>query len=160
MQYTAIVVSLAVLVIVIFALVNILRKIKKLQKSNVIGQLQSEVSELILELNLTTDRNVNILEEKISSLARLLNDADKRIKILGKESERNKSESIVYNQLGRINDNQPLVDNSAAIPIVEISKKDKIIELHNNGFTTTVIASRVGSTVGEVELIISLIEGR
>lgn len=160
MQYTAIVVSLAVLVIVMFALANILRKIKKLQKSNVIGQLQSEVSELILELNLTTDRNINILEEKISRLTGLLHDADKRIKILGTESKRNKSESIIYNQLGRINDNQHLVDNSAAIPIVEINKKDKIIELHNNGFTTTVIASRVGSTVGEVELIISLIEGR
>lgn len=160
MQYTAVVVSLAVLVIVMFALANILRKIKKLQKSNVIGQLQSEVSELILELNLTTDRNINILEEKISRLTGLLYDADKRIKILGTESERNKSESIIYNQLGRINDNQHLVDNSAAIPIVEISKKDKIIELHNNGFATTVIASRVGSTVGEVELIISLIEGR
>ncbi len=160
MQYTAIVVSLGVLVIVMFTLANILRKIKKLNKSNVIDQLQSEISELILELNLTTDRNINILEEKISSLTRLLNDADKRIKILGTESERNKSESVVYNQLGRINDNQHLVESSATIPVVKISKKDRIVELHNNGFTTTVIASRVGSTVGEVELIISLIEGR
>lgn len=160
MQYTAIVVSLGVLVIVMFALANILRKIKKLNKSNVIGQLQSEISELVLELNLTTDRNINILEEKIGSLTRLLNDADKRIKILGSESERNRSESVVYNQLGRINDKQPSVERSAAIPVVEISKKDRIAELHNNGFTTTVIASRVGSTVGEVELIISLIEGR
>ena len=160
MQYTAIVVSLGVLVIVMFALTNILRKIKNLQKLNVIDQLQSEVRELILELNLTTDRNINILEERISSLTRLLNDADKRIKILGTESERNKSETIVYNQLGRIDENQPMVDSSATIPVLEISKKDRIIELHNNGFTTTVIASRVGSSVGEVELIISLIEGR
>ena len=160
MQYTAIVVSMGVLVIVMFTLANILRKIKKLNKSNVIDQLQSEISELILELNLTTDRNINILEEKISSLTRLLNDADKRIKILGTESERNKTETIVYNQLGKIDENQPMVDSSATRPVLEISKKDRIIELHNNGFTTTVIASRVGSTVGEVELIISLIEGR
>ena len=160
MQYTAIVISLGVLVIVMFTLVNIFSKIKKLQKLNVIDQLKSEISELILELNLTTDRNINILEEKISSLTRLLNNADKRIKILGTESERNKSESIIYNKIGRINDNQPLVDSSPKTPVVEISKKDRIIELHNNGFTTSVIASRVGATVGEVELIISLIEGR
>ena len=160
MQYTAIVVSLAVLIIVIFVLGNILRKIRKLQKANVIVELQSEVGELILELNQTTDRNINILEEKISALTRLLNDADKRIKILRTESERNKSESLVYNQLGRINDNRPLVDSPAAMPAEKTSNRDRIIELHNNGFTTTVIASRVGSTVGEVELIISLIEGR
>ena len=160
MQYTAIVVSLAVLIIVIFVLGNILRKIRKLQKANVIVELQSEVGELILELNQTTDRNINILEEKISALTRLLNDADKRIKMLRTESERNKSESLVYNQLGRINDNRPLVDSPAAMPAEKTSNRDRIIELHNNGFTTTVIASRVGSTVGEVELIISLIEGR
>ena len=160
MQYTAIVVSLAVLIIVIFVLGNILRKIRKLQKANVIVELQSEVGELILELNQTTDRNINILEEKISTLTRLLNDADKRIKILRTESERNKSESLVYNQLGRINDNRPLVDSPAAMPAEKTSNRDRIIELHNNGFTTTVIASRVGATVGEVELIISLIEGR
>ena len=54
MQYTAIVVSLAVLIIVMFAFGNILRRIRKLQKTNVIVELQSEVSELILELNQTT----------------------------------------------------------------------------------------------------------
>ena len=160
MQYTAIVVSLAVFSIIIFALINMFRKIKKLQKSNVIVELQSEVNELILELNQTTDRNINILEEKISDLTGLLNDVDKRIKILKTESERNKPEPFVYNQLGRIQDNRSLADSSIKIPEAVTNKKDRIIELHNNGFTTAVIASRVGSTVGEVELIISLIEGR
>jgi len=126
MQYTAIVVSLALFIIVIFALINMFWKIKKLQKSNVIVELQSEVNELILELNQTTDRNINILEEKISGLTRLLNDADKRIKILRTESERNKSEPLVYNQLGRIQDNRPLVDSSIKIPEVVTNKKDRI----------------------------------
>lgn len=160
MQYTAIVVSLALFIIVIVALINMFWKIKKLQKSNVIVELQSEVNELILGLNQTTDRNINILEEKIRGLTRLLNDADKRIKILRTESERNKPEPLVYNQLGRIQDNRPLADSSIKTPEAVTNKKDRIIELHNNGFTATVIASRVGSTVGEVELIISLIEGR
>lgn len=160
MQYTVIVGFSAVFIIVIFVLINMFRKIKKLQKSNVIIELQSEVNELILELNQTTDRNINILEEKISDLTRLLNDVDKRIKILRTESERNKPEPLVYNQLGRIQDNKPLAESSIKKPEVGKNKKDRIIELHNNGFTTTVIASRVGSTVGEVELIISLIEGR
>ncbi len=160
MQYTAIIVSLVVLIIVIFALANIFGKLKKLQKSNLIDQLKNEIDELILEFNLTTDRNINILEEKVSTLTRLINDADKRIKILGKELERKKSESLVYDQLGRINDNRPSVDSSLSTPVVKTSKKDRIIELYNNGFTSAVIASRVGSTVGEVELIISLIKGR
>ena len=160
MQYTAIIVFSAIFIIVIFAFINLFQKIKKLQKSNVIVELQSEVNELILELNQTADRNVNILEEKISGLTRLLNDADKRIKILRTESDRSKSESLVYNQLGRVRDNGSPIDSSMKAPIVETNKRDKIIELHNNGFTSTVIASKVGSTVGEVELIISLIEGR
>ena len=160
MQYTAIVISLSLLIIVIFSFAYVLRKIRKLQKKNVITDLQSEVGELILELNQTTDRNISILEDKISSLSRLLNDADRRIKILRTESERDKSESLVYNQLGRLNNEKSKDSSPVKKSAVETSRKDRIIELHNNGFTSAVIASRVGATVGEVELIISLIEGR
>ncbi len=89
-----------------------------------------------------------------------MNDADKRIRILKTEAGRDKNEPVVYNNLGRVNGTkqQPLKSNET--PVVETTKKERIIKLHNNGFTTSVIASRVGSTVGEIELIISLIEGR
>ncbi len=149
-----------IIFIIIAALVSIHFKLRKLRKINLVEDLQSEVNELILELNQTTDRNLNILEDKILGLTRLLNDADKRIRILKTESDRGRGESLVYNQLGRIKDQQQVPDLKVNTPAAEVTKKERIIELHNNGFTTSVIASRVGATVGEVELIISMIEGR
>ncbi len=168
MQYIFILISIILFLVIIVSIVNIFRKLSKLQKTNIISDLESEVNDLVLELNQTADRNINILEDKIKTLASILQDADKRIKILGSESGKIKSESVTYNQLGRISGNQ----DSPDIPlkkettiqtqkqVVELNKKDRIIELHNNGFSCPIIASRVGLTVGEVELIISLVEGR
>jgi len=172
MQNTYILIFILLFVIIIFSIIFIIRKLNKLQKSNVLIELESEVNDLVLELNQTADRNINILEEKIQTLARILKDADKRIKLLSIETGRNKTEAVTYNQLGIIQENQklkrkivkkqPEVIMEPAFEEIkkEKDKKDIIIELHNNGFTSTVIASRVGLTVGEVELIISLIEGK
>ena len=163
-----IIISIVLFVIIIIFIVNIFRKISKLQKSSVIKELESEVNDLVLELNQTADRNINILEEKIKTLTGILHDADKRIKILGSESEKIKSETVTYNQLGHISGNQLSPNMTIKTDhnpqpqkqVVETNKKDRIIELHNNGFTSSVIATRIGLTVGEVELIISLVEGR
>jgi len=168
MQYTFILIFIILFIVIIVSLVNIFRKISKLQKSNVMMELESEVNDLVLELNQTADRNINILEEKIKTLTGILHDADKRIKIIGTESKKMKSETLIYNQLGKINgfpdsENNVLIQEKKSQPqkqMVETNKKDRIIELHNNGFTSPVIASRIGLTVGEVELIISLDEGR
>ncbi len=172
MQNTFIIISTILFVIIIFLLIVIFRRINKLQESKVLGELESEVNDLVLELNQTADRNINILEEKIKTLVKILNNADKRIKILGMESGKSKSETVTYNQLGIIQDNQilnrkieknqPKIIKEEVVEekLKEKNKKDIIIELHNNGFTSVVIASRVGLTIGEVELIISLVEGR
>ncbi len=40
-----------------------------------------------------------------------------------------------------------------------LSKKERILDLHRKGIAPNIIAGRVGSTVGEVELVISLSEG-
>ena len=168
MQYIFILISIVLFIIIIVSIVNITKKINKLQKSNVIMELESEVNDLVLELNQTADRNINILEEKIKTLTGVLHDADTRIKILGTTSEKIKSETVTYNQLGQIDGNQKFADTTLKSEkksqpqkqAVETNKKDRIIELHNNGFTSPVIATRIGLTVGEVELIISLDEGR
>lgn len=168
MQYTFILISIVLFIVIIVSIANIFRKISKLQKSNVIMELESEVNDLVLELNQTADRNINILEEKIKTLTGILHDADKRIKILGTELEKKQSENRTYNQLGKISGN-PNSSDTVLKPgkiqqpknqLVETNKKDRIIELHNNGFTSPVIATQIGLTVGEVELIISLDEGR
>jgi len=167
MQYMFILISIVLFLIIIVSIVNIFRKLNKLQKSNVIIELESEVNDLVREMNLTADRNINIIEDKIKTLSAILIDADKRIKILGSEQVKSKSESVIYNKLGKISGNaepdistklEPVV--SPVKKVVELNKKERIIELHNNGFTSSVIATKAGLTVGEVELIISLVEGR
>jgi hypothetical protein len=161
MQNYYVLVSSLLFITVFILIVRIFNKLKKQQKSKVLLELESEVNDLILEMNQTTDRNINILEEKIRALSKILNDADKRIKILGTETGKIKAETTVYSRAGLIDEKKldsdvPLKKKQA----VETNKRDRIIELHNNGFTSSVIASRVGLTVGEIELIISLVEGR
>jgi hypothetical protein len=46
----------------------------------------------------------------------------------------------------------------AATPSKPQSKKDRILDLHRKGIAPNIIAGRVGSTIGEVELVISLSE--
>ena len=112
MQNIFVLISIVLFVIIIVSIVTIFRKINRLQKSNVISELESEVNDLVLELNQTADRNINILEDKIKTLTGILQDADKRIKILGSESGKVKSESVIYNQLGKIKGDQVSVDSS------------------------------------------------
>lgn len=54
----------------------------------------------------------------------------------------------------------PAVGASAAVPLNPAAavgdKRARIVDLHEKGIAANIIAARVGSTVGEVELIVSL----
>jgi len=151
-----------------------------------IAELRDEVSRLVVELNQTTERNVALLEDRVTHLNDLLAAADRKMGVLQREIEKHDVGSKVYNRIldrgGReAAAQQPAVPAKQAPPLsVELSEKtvtdigakpapsaaetgfprhethQRVVMLSQSGFSAPLIAARVGIPLGEVELIISL----
>ena len=145
-----------------------------------IAELRDEVSRLVVELNQTTERNVALLEDRISGLSELLGAADRKMALLAREIEKHDVGTKVYS---RLVPGQPPADTAPPLPplppplpplSVELSEprrtespsretaalrqdmREKVVMLSRSGFSPNLIATRVGIPLGEVELIISL----
>jgi hypothetical protein len=186
-----------------------------------ISEIRDEVSRLLVELNQATDRNIALMEDKITALNEGISTADKKIGLLRRETEKHDVGSQIYSRLaeGRypraeqgavaaaagaegsddeqpgpphgaerarrartvpdaprpaaarpaarpmVEQREPMVEQRepAAPPLaVELSgtaapdARQRVMMLFRAGFSPSLIASRVGAPVGEVELIISL----
>jgi hypothetical protein len=183
------IVGLNVIVIAVCFLVISARINARLKPDTILEQIRREISSLVLELNQTAEQNIQILEDRIDAMKKLLDQADKRIRVLKTEQEKHSRSTEVYTNILK---NVPAPKNykrseSAAenSPIggyireydtvdeprtrsgygadPEIGEQDGrkldssvILDLHRKGIASNIIAHRVGSTVGEVELVISL----
>jgi uncharacterized small protein (DUF1192 family) len=142
--------------------------------ANQIAELREEVSRLVVELNQTTERNVALLEDKISGLSDTCAAADRRIALLKREIEKHDVGTKVYSRLveGALPAPRPssnlsveLSDRAAERPpsapkesetIPRQDARERVVMLSRSGFSSALIATRVGMPLGEVELIISL----
>jgi hypothetical protein len=119
---------------------------KSLDPQAVLESIREEVDRIIVELNSTTDRNITLLEDKVQSLTTLIEQADKRIGILRREIEKHELAGKVYSELaekrGRVPEEQDV--------------HTQVVQLHRQGISASVIAKRLGITLAEIELIISL----
>jgi Family of unknown function (DUF6115) len=136
------------------------RKISKiLDSEKILSRVDDEINSLILELNQTTERNILLIEDRISKLSELIKDSDKSILLLNKEFNRQKIEPLHYNHLSKNRNFIPVEDEIVkedAESDENLSDKNRILELFNKGFSSDVIASNTGTSIGEVELIITL----
>ena len=150
-----------------------------------IAEIRDEVSRLLVELNRTTDRNIALIEDRIASLNELLSSADKKIGLLRRETEKHDVGTQIYSRLSegrsratgaqaakspprreREEPAQPRQERDEMPPPrqeregVAAGKppdiQQRVVMLHNAGFAASLIASRVGVPLGEVELIIAL----
>ena len=127
---------------------------KKLEKAvtstELVDNIRKEIDELVVELNHTTDRNIELIEEKIGRLNRLLKDADNRIVALNRSGEdravKDTYEDIVSRRRPQAKDEGP----------AEPTKRERVLSLAAQGIDTSIIAGKLGLTLGEVELIVSL----
>ena len=187
-----------VVLLVVFLIFRV--RIKRLLNgSEFLDTIRDEVNHLVVDLNQNADRNIGILEERISRLQKLIGDADKKILLLGKEREKMNISVDVYDRLKRSaplvpvssvetpaldtpnsvapdaaaptavtpNANTPNTDMPALggeVPdtaeVAESTAAEEVLELYHRGFDPKLIAARTGSALGEVELIISLENGR
>jgi hypothetical protein len=181
-----------------------------------IAEIRDEVSRLLVELNQATDRNIALMEDKISILNEALSTADKKIGLLRRETEKHDVGSQIYSRLaeGRHRRTAPQAAAAAALPpaaanpslaapnpsvagqnpqaagtsvgyadvlvaesaeaeppvpplSVELLEqgsrsaappdtRQRVMMLYRAGFSPSLIASRVGAPLGEVELMIAL----
>lgn len=144
-----------------------------------IRKIRDEIDELILEMNQTAERNVALLENRVKVLQGLLDEADRKLVIMQKETEKSDLSRQVYTHLKKqsvvpkLSEGEPpgLFDEIALEPVkneddrgsVEAgdsrSLKDKVMDLYEQGFGAELISQRLGASISEVDLIINLRTG-
>lgn len=156
------------------------------QSAEFLEQIRTELDEMVVELNRTADRNIGLVEERIRSLNRLIGEADRRVSILKKETDKYTRSAGTYSNVRPIHIDPGKAYGQKSIEQVEVenkekkkedgkpdlpdkallnkdhsgkeapSKRERVMELYRQGISPEIIASRLESTVGEVELIISM----
>ncbi len=160
---------------------------KERSSAAITEQVRAEIDRMIVDLNQTADRNIGLIEQRLKSLGDLVKEADHRISLLQKQAD-NLSKSVdTYSRLrpGNLtNASSASSSKSAVVPdnprsqpesippkkseesdepaegAGGQSKRERVINLYRQGISADIIASRVDSTVAEVELIISMTEGQ
>jgi len=158
--------------LVLFAL-YIGRNRNRKDAKRVLKEIRSQVNELVSEFDRVADRNISIIEDRVRQIESLIGDADKRIRLLGEKSNESESHKKVYsdlkkkmplvpNSLDRRAKKSTVIDSQPELFVedgkvdVEQSMKSKVVNLFNKGISSKEIASKLGITIGEVELVISL----
>jgi Family of unknown function (DUF6115) len=126
-----------------------------LETKKVVEHIRSEVDDMIVELNQTADRNIGLMEERLTRLSALVSEADRRITVLKKESDRGKSAEAVYTHLKPLSA-APSPRKEPEVQAAKKSPREEVLELYRQGLDAREIAGKVDKTLGEVELIISL----
>lgn len=147
----------------IFSLLHYRGIKREIAVKSIISNLRKEVSELIIELNGTTERNILLVENRIQELKQLIDKAAKLHKVL--ETEKNKQISVerVYTELGRKRpiglqaDPPPAKTHESAADSDSLSLRNEVLQMYQSGYSLNAIADKVGMNRGEIELIIALL---
>ncbi len=146
-------------------------------------RIRREIGSLIIELDASADRNITVLEDRLTALKDMIAESDKRIAILSNDRGVRHSDSVVYDRLGRTASQRSQTDSntqmesvvpeknaeqagaSKDIPFIRFSEKplsieepfaDKVLSLARKGFSSDIIAARLIATITEVELVLSM----
>jgi uncharacterized protein YoxC len=139
---------------------------RTLSATTVLREVREEVNRILVELNQTTHRNVTLLEDRIASLAEILARADKKIALVRREAEKQELADRLYTELAgrRRQGEENAVAAAAAEAVVPSAlapdKQEEAVRLAQAGLSPSLIARRLGLTLGELELILSLAERR
>jgi transcriptional regulator len=129
-----------------------------LDPSSVLREIRGEVDRIIVELNQTTERNISLIEDRIRRVSELLEQADRKIGLLRRESEKQELAARVYSELKHAETSQsPREAGSAsARGGGRAEARAQVVALHEQGISPSMIARQLGITLAEIELILSL----
>ncbi len=151
--FTYFLVILAInLIISLIVYVSLKRQIEHSRDPrHVLDDIRDEVDRILVELNHATDRNIELIENRVDILRKLIDKADRRISLLQRKEEKEERKTKLYSALER----KQVLETDKGIK----SKEDitnRVVNLYKSGLSEAVIAKEVGLTIGEVQLIISL----
>jgi DNA-directed RNA polymerase subunit N (RpoN/RPB10) len=159
---------------------------RRTSQERILSELQEEVNFILKSINEITDRDITLIEGREKELKSLLEEIEKRLKTYIREMDQARNAEEVYQELGknRYKINRQLVLQDAEsekasgkekapeaaflLPDFELktapepssSIKEQIHSLLRSGFSETVIASRLGISIAEVEFAAALLERR
>jgi hypothetical protein len=74
---------------------------RRTASERILADSQDEVNRLIAEIDRATDRDARLVEERISSLRKILEEADRRIALLSRDLDRRQASAELYTALGK-----------------------------------------------------------
>ncbi|MGL1894676.1 MAG: hypothetical protein OCD02_23860 [Spirochaetaceae bacterium] len=141
---------------------------KKIDNKTFLNSVKEEINSLINQINETSDRNVLLVENRLEKISLAIAEADRKLAKLKTESKVNIETKVTQNILS----SQPVIEPEVMFtgnevepekiePIDDpsLTRRERILLLHKQGISPTVIASQTKATIGEVELIISVNRG-
>ena len=150
---------------------------QQLKATDLLKNVQTEIDSMVRELNLSAERNIGVLEQRLSEMEGLLGKADQKVMLLQRELDRRDRATETYAQMRRplpepesipaVALEVAVVPEPVPVPVpepiarVEVppppkSLKQKVLEYRAAGRSPNEIATLTGATQGEVELILSL----
>ena len=171
-------IAIAVAVIVMHRMID-----RRAGSAAVMDAIRREVGAILTEMNQTTERNIELIEDRVRKLQETIELADKRLGVLRGEAKRQEGAERVYSHLSRVSrlvpnpaDESPAAGPAppalpadspsipdavpAGAPVTEIEREptmnERVLGLYRQGISVERIASRVGTAVSEIELIVSL----
>lgn len=145
-------------------------------------KLRNEIDNMLADINGATERNIMLIEDKIRTMGNLIDRGSKLISVLKKEKEKQELSINVYRELGRSKplnimlekseppsdknqiDNQELdtieTAGSKHHGFQSLSIQERVLVLFRKGKSVEQIASILGISHGEAELIISIHDKR
>ena len=144
---------------------------KRTSAATGLEERREEVLKLIHEIDRITDRDSQLVEERIKKLKEILDEAESRIALYVKEFDKRKTGEALYTSLGRgiraaletpkapLKEIPEIKPDKETQQPVKISKKQiraHIDILVNEGHSAQEIAQRLGISIAEVNLALEL----
>lgn len=156
----------------------------RFSEKRILADIKNEVEQLITDLGRETDRDVDILENRIHSLRELMDEADRRILMADREEKKREAQPVIperprdtklvnadtqkpvdknpgqkesreQNDPITIYTRAPITRSNREIPI-EVPVREQVISMAKKNLSPEMIAKTTGISLGEVELILTM----
>lgn len=156
----------------------------RFSEKRILADIRNEVEQLITELGRETDRDVEILENRIRSLRDLMDEADRRILLADREETKRSAHPVIPHEEPARKPEVPVAEarhkketttgttSSPAEPVtiytrpritrsersipIEVPVREQVIQMARKNISAEMIAKTTGMSLGEVDLILAM----
>lgn len=156
----------------------------RFSEKRILSDIRNEVEQLVTELGRETDRDVDILENRIQSLRDLMDEADRRILLADREDRKRVTQPVIPKHPADMVPETPVKKQSpdsetgnpgpkaSSEPVtiytrpriarsskelsIEIPVREQVIHMAKKNISPEMIAKTTGISQGEVDLILAM----